>query len=209
MIIYIGLTMISSSDVFAYKRHIASRLSLVNVPALNYLLRSEIFVSEDRQLQAIHLVLDYEPLSRIFWEAGQAIRAGDPRLACIDVSVPSFLARRDRPPVVLLPQWILPEAAIAPREEISSSRSFLDEETDKFHFEEEKTQGAQIVHISNAEKETNWHSGVQALILVIAHPDSTSEEEEAEMALNRGNKNLRDLMAIRNKGSTPQEVPKS
>ena len=66
VIIYIGLTMISSSDVFAYKRHIASRLNLVNVPALNYLLRFEIFVSEDRQLQAIHLVLDYEPLSRNF-----------------------------------------------------------------------------------------------------------------------------------------------
>ena len=70
MIIFIGLTMISSSDIFADKRHIALRLSLVNVPTLNYLLRSEIFVSEDRQLRAIHLVLDYEPLSRIFQEAG-------------------------------------------------------------------------------------------------------------------------------------------
>ena len=209
MIIYIGLTMISSSDVFAYKRHIASRLSLVNVPALNYLLRSEIFVSEDRQLQAIHLVLDYEPLSRIFYEAGQAIRAGDPRLARINIYVPGFLARRNRPPVVLLPQWILPEATIAPREEISSSRSFLDEETEKFHFEEKKTQGAQIVHISDAEKETNRHLGVQAPILVIAHLDNTSEEEKDEMTLNRGNKNLRDLMATRNKGSTSQEVPKS
>ena len=84
--------MISSSDVFADKRHVAPRLSLVNIPALNYLLRSEIFISEDRQLRAAHLVLNYEPLSRIFQEVGQAIRAGNPRLACIDVSVPSFLA---------------------------------------------------------------------------------------------------------------------
>ena len=54
MIIYIGLTMISSSNVFANKRHVASRLSPVNVPSLNYLLRSKIFVSEDRQLRAVH-----------------------------------------------------------------------------------------------------------------------------------------------------------
>jgi len=66
MIISIGLTMISSSDIFADKRHVAPRLSLVNVLALNKLLRLEIFISEDGQLRAIHLVLDYEPLSRNF-----------------------------------------------------------------------------------------------------------------------------------------------
>ena len=44
---------------------------------------------------------------------------------------------------------------------------------------------------------------------MIAHPENTSKEEEDEMALNQGNKNLRDLMAARNKGSTSQEVPKS
>ena len=43
---------------------------------------------------------------------------------------------------------------------------------------------------------------------MIAHPDSTFEEEEDEMALTRGNKGLRDLMATRNKGSTSKEVPK-
>ena len=84
--------MISSSDVFADKRHIAPRLSLVNVSALNRLLRPEIFISEDEQLRAMHLVLDYEPLSRIFQKAGQAIRAGDSQLARIDVFVPSSLA---------------------------------------------------------------------------------------------------------------------
>ena len=90
------------------------------------------------------------------------------------------------------------KAAAAPREEI-----------DKFYFEEEETPGAQIVHISNTEEETDRHSGVHASILVIARPDSTSEEEENEMALNRGKKSLRDLMAARNKGLTSQEAPKS
>ena len=36
---FVGLTMISSSDVFADKRHTAPRLSLVNVQGLNKLLR--------------------------------------------------------------------------------------------------------------------------------------------------------------------------
>ena len=142
MINFIGLTMISSSNVLADKRHIVLRLSLVNIPTLNYLLRSEIFISEDKQLRATHLVLDYEPLSRIFQEVGQAIRASDPRLAHIDVFVPGFLARKDRPPVVLSLQRILPEATAAPREEITSSRSSLKKEIDKFHFEEEETQRA-------------------------------------------------------------------
>ena len=33
---------------------------------------------------------DYELLSRAFQDAGQAIRAGDPRLARIDIFVPGF-----------------------------------------------------------------------------------------------------------------------
>ena len=79
-------------DAFADKNHVALRLSFVNVAGLNKLLRSEIFISEDRQLQAVHLILDYESLSHTFQDADQAIRAGDPRLARIDISKPVFLA---------------------------------------------------------------------------------------------------------------------
>ena len=101
MIIFIDLTMISSSDNFADKRYIAPKINLVNVLGLNKLLRSEVFISEDRQLRAVHLILDNEPLSRIYQDAGQAIRASDPRIHRIDVSKPSFLAREDLPPVEL------------------------------------------------------------------------------------------------------------
>ena len=52
--------------LFTDKNHIAPRLSFVNVLGLNKLLKSEVFVSEDRQLRAAHLILDYEPLSRQF-----------------------------------------------------------------------------------------------------------------------------------------------
>ena len=46
------------------KEHISPQLSLTNVAALNYLLRSQIFVNDDGQLQVAHLILDHEPLSR-------------------------------------------------------------------------------------------------------------------------------------------------
>ena len=62
--------MISFSDVFADKMHVALRLSLVNLQGLNTVLRSEIFISEDRQLRAVHLILDFEPLSNIFQDTG-------------------------------------------------------------------------------------------------------------------------------------------
>ena len=50
---------------FVDKEHVFPKISCVNVPRLNFLLRSEIFVSEDRQLRATHLILGYEPLSHI------------------------------------------------------------------------------------------------------------------------------------------------
>ena len=63
--------------MFAEKIHVAARIGFTNVPALNYLLRSEIYVTDDRQLRAAHLVLGYEPLSKAFQAI--AIRAGSPR----------------------------------------------------------------------------------------------------------------------------------
>ena len=57
------LTMFCPSTIVADKRYVAPKLSLTNVPALNYLLRSKSFVSEDMQLRAVHLILDFEPIS--------------------------------------------------------------------------------------------------------------------------------------------------
>ena len=98
---------------------------MVNVQALNFLLRSEIFVSEDGQLRAAPLILDYEPLSRAFVDTGQAIRAGSPRLAHINVSKPGFLAQRDLSPVQLLVQRVLPEVVVS-REGADSLHSSLE-----------------------------------------------------------------------------------
>ena len=130
--------------VFLYligRNHVSPRLSLTNVAALNYLLRSQIFVSDDRQLWAVHLILDYKPLSNTFQEVGNAIRANDYRLARIDMSWPHFLAPYDLPPVDHpIPQGIslaappiqqVPLEVATVKERVASS-SLLEEEIDKF-----------------------------------------------------------------------------
>ena len=93
-------------------------------------------MSENGQLWAAYLILDYEPLSRISQDASQAIRAGSPQLASIDVFKPGFLTRRDLPPVQPPAQRVPQEVAIL-REEIDSTHSSLKAEIDHFRFDEE------------------------------------------------------------------------
>ena len=62
-------------------------------------MRSQIFVNDDGQLRVIHLILDFEPISRSFLDVDNSIRADDYRLARIDVSRPGFLTPYDLPPV--------------------------------------------------------------------------------------------------------------
>ena len=132
--------------------------------ALNYLLRSEIFVSEGRQLQAVHLILDFEPISRVFQEIGHDIRAGDPRIHRIDVSKLDFLAREDLPlvrlpvqqipPPLIIPLQQIPlEASIVAKEEIASSRLSLEEDIDQFRFMEDGGPSEKLVDISDFETE--------------------------------------------------------
>ena len=116
-------------DVFADKRHVAPSCNLVNFAGLNKVLKSEVFVSEDRQLRVVHLILDFEPLSSQFQEVGHVIRAGDPQLAWIDVSVLGFLAREDLP-FVELPFHRSPHEVGALREETASPCLSLEVEID-------------------------------------------------------------------------------
>ena len=120
---------------------------MTNVAALNYLLRSQIFLNDDGQLQAAYLILDYEPLSRNFQEIGNAIRANDYRLARIDVSRPNFLAPHDLPPVDHpIPQGVPLVAqsiqqvslGLAIVDEGIASSSSLEEEIDKFNLKKKK-----------------------------------------------------------------------
>ena len=186
------------------------KLSLINVPALNYLLRSEIFVNEDGQLRAVHLILDFEPISRSFLDVGNSIRAGDYRLARIDVSRPNFLANHDLPPVDHpIPQGIplavepLREVAFggAVLREVTASSSSLELEIDEFRFEEER------VHISEAAEGEDEQSSVHLPDRVITYiVDSTDEEEDMAP---RTDPSLKELMKGRNKGPPPQDKGKS
>ena len=159
---------------------------------LNYLLWSEIFVSEDRQLRAVYLILDFEPISRVFQEIGHAIGAGDPRIHRIDVSKPDFLAREDLPPVRLPVQQIPPsliiplqqvplEALVAAEEEIVSSRLSLEEEIDQFRFVENVRLSEKLVDISDFETESVNISSIHPKQLIITQVDSKSEKEEKQM----------------------------
>ena len=56
-------------------------------------------MNDDGQLRAVHLILDFEPISRSLLDVSNSIQADDYRLARIDVSRPGFLARHDLPPV--------------------------------------------------------------------------------------------------------------
>ena len=120
---FIGLTMIYSLVVFVDVPH----LNLVNIANLNKVLRSKVFMSEDRQLRAVHLILDFEPISDNFQKVGHTIRAGDHRLRKIEVSVPGFLAQEDAMPIELPLILALPKAT-ALREETASSRLSLKKE---------------------------------------------------------------------------------
>ena len=212
------LTMVLFYAVIADRRHISPRLSHTNVAALNYVLQSEIFVSEDQQLRAVHLILDFEPISKVFQEIGHAIGEGDPRINHIDVSRPDFLARDDISPVrlpihqispllVILLQQVPLEATVVVEEEIASSRLSLEEEIDQFCFVEDEGAFEKPVNISDSEIESSNLSSIHPKQLVIARINPKSEEEEEAMDLKK-RPGLKGLLASRNKGGSSKEAPK-
>ena len=168
---------------------------------LNYLLRSQIFVNDDGQLRVAHLILDYEPISRTFLDVGNAIWANDYRLALIDVSRPHFLASHDLPPVDhQIPQGIplavqplqqVPLGQVVAKEGTASSSS-IEEEIDKFWFEEEETQ-VEVIVISEVEEEIDEYSFIQTPAPIITYVEDFSDNEEEEMAP-KPTSSLRELM---------------
>ena len=152
-------------------------------------------MNDDGQLRAVHLILDFKPISRSFLDVGNSIRAGDHRLARIDVSRPGFLAPYDLPPVDHpIPQGIPivahPLQEVPLREAIfregTASSSSLEQEIDKFKFEEE------TILVSEAEEKADEHLCVQTPAQVVTYIVDTSDKEE-EMAPKTG-PSLKELM---------------
>ena len=152
-------------------------------------------MNDDKQLRAIHLILDFEPISRSFLEIGNSIRADDYRLARIDVSRPGFLAPYNLPPVdhpisqgipfVAQPLQQVPLGQAIIGEGVASSSS-LEAEIDRFRFKEE------AIVISEAEEGADEYSCVQAPAQIVTYIGDSSNEEEA-MAPKTG-PSLKELM---------------
>ena len=121
------------------------------------------------------------------------------------MSRPGFLAPHDLPPINHpIPQGIplaaqplqqVPLAQAVAEEGVASSFS-LEEEIDKFRFEEE------AIIISEAEEEADEYSCVQTPALTITYMVDSSDNEEEEMAPKTG-PSLRELMKGRNKAPSP------
>ena len=87
-------------------------------------------------------------------------------------------------------------------EEGAASSSSLEEEIDKFQFEEE------AIVISEAEEEADEYSCVQTPTPIITYVGDSSDNEGEDMAPKIG-PSLRELMKGRNKAPSPQEKSKS
>ena len=78
-----------ASRLFCNKRYVTPNINFVNVRDLNKVLRSEVFVSDDRQLRAVHLILDFQPLSDKFQDMGHAIKKTLCKLTCLLIALPT------------------------------------------------------------------------------------------------------------------------
>ena len=150
--------------------------------------------------------MDYKPISRTFLDVGNSIRANDYCLAHIDVSQPHFLSPHNLPsanhpipqgiPLAAQPLQQVPLGQ-AVAEEGTASSSSLEEEIDKFRFEEEETQVKAIV-LSEAEEEIDEYTCVQTPTPIITYVEDSLDNEEKDMAPKPG-PSLRELM----KGTCP------
>ena len=129
-------------------------------------------------MRAVHLILDFEPISRVFQEIGHTIRVGDPRINRINVSKPDFLAQevllpvrlpvKQIPPPLIIPLQQVPlEAPIAAEEEIASSQLSLEEEIDQFCFMEDVGPSEKPVDILDSKTESVNLSSVHLKQLII------------------------------------------
>ena len=100
----------------------------------------------------------------------------------------------------------MPLGQTVAQEGIASSSS-LEEEIDKFQFEEE-TRGVEAIVILEAEEETDEYSCIQTPAPLITNVEDSLDNEAEGMAPKSG-QSLRKLMKGRNKPHTPQEANKS
>ena len=79
------------SDDFVDRHAAESNFSLVNRESLDKILQVEVFVHKDGQLRVARLTLGYKSISTGIQAPKCVIKAKDPRLHRISVTVPGFL----------------------------------------------------------------------------------------------------------------------
>ena len=84
----------------------------------------------------------------------------------------------------------------------------LEEEIDRFQFEEEEMQGVEAIVISEVEEETDEYSCIQTPTSIVTYVEDSSDNKAEEMAPKSG-KSLRELMKGRNTVPIPQDTNKS
>ena len=89
----------------------------------------------------------------------------------------------------------------------TTSSFSLEEEIDKFQFEEEETQ-VEVIIISEAEEEINEYSCIQTPAPIVTYVEDSSDNEAKEMAP-KPSPSLRELMKARNEVPSPQKANKS
>ena len=89
--IRVALTTLCFSHDFADRHAAKPNLNLVNKDSLNKILQAKVFVNEDGQLRAAHLILGYKLILSNFQAPKCIIKARDPRLQRISVAIPGFL----------------------------------------------------------------------------------------------------------------------
>ena len=98
-----------------------SNINLVNKTNLDKVLKAEVFIHNDKQLRAAHLILGYDPISSNFQAPKCVIKARDPHLHQINVAVPGFLIFGPIPECVLqvkLPSLFAAKAKATPSKPI-------------------------------------------------------------------------------------------
>ena len=107
---------------------------------------------------------------------------------------------------VKLPFHRGPLEAVVLREEIASSCLSLEAKIGQFQLEEEREeQGVLVVQVLDLEDELDRSLGVRPSKFIVAHVDSSLEEEEEEMPLDK-KRGLREVFASRGKGSTLKDA---
>ncbi|KAK9994998.1 hypothetical protein SO802_024701 [Lithocarpus litseifolius] len=88
-------------EILMDKFHTTPTKSLVNFADLNRILKSEIFLHRDGQLRAVHMILEFKPISNHFQNPKHVIKAKDPSASEEASNIPEAMVQEVKTPDLL------------------------------------------------------------------------------------------------------------